>query len=101
MASGKIVSLDKVREARSPHMTGKAVCLDCRHEWVAVMPVTSDTTCIGAQWLECPECTLERGRFRFHTTSPGLHWTCNCGCDLFFVTDKHFYCPNCGAVQRM
>jgi hypothetical protein len=93
--SGKIVSLDAAREARSPHMTGRAVCLDCRHEWQAVAPT-------GIVWLVCPGCSLQRGRFLNHTeVESGTHWTCPCGCDLFYVTPTAFYCPNCGATQPM
>lgn len=91
----KVVSLADAREARTPHMAGKARCLDCRHEWVAVAP--SETL-----WLTCPKCSLSRGRFINHVEIEGeAHWTCNCGNDLFFITKANFYCPNCGTVQRM
>lgn len=95
MASGNLISLDAAREARSPHMTGQAICIDCRREWQAVAPV-------GIRWLTCPECNLQRGRLLNHVEiDSGLHWTCKCGCDLFYATPTCFYCPNCGAVQRM
>jgi len=85
-----VVSLDEHR----PHLSGKARCLntDCRFEWEAVAP-------IGARWLECPSCSLERGRFLAQVERPGSHWHCVCGCDLFYCTDTGFYCPNCGLWQ--
>lgn len=91
-----VVSLEDARKRRKPdpHVTGPAVCLDCRHEWVGVAPD-------GTVWLACPKCTLVRGRFIGHVVIGGAsHWTCNCGCDLFHVTKENFYCPNCGAVQN-
>ena len=89
----KVANLQEEREKRSPHMTVKARCLACKHEWVAVAPT-------GTIWLTCPSCTLERGRFVAQVERHGIeHWHCNCGCDLFYVTKTDSYCPNCGTVQ--
>lgn len=74
-----------------PHSEGKARCLDCGHAWEAVAPV-------GVTWMECPMCGLMRGRFVWsHLREGALHWRCDCGCDLFYVTPDGSYCPNCGA----
>ncbi len=75
------------------YSTGKAKCLACKHEWVAVAPV-------GVTWMECPECTLERGRFFAQHVREGEHWQCNCGNDLFYVSPDGVYCPNCGEWQN-
>lgn len=75
------------------HNVGRAKCLACRHEWEAIAPV-------GTIWLECPACTLERGRFIAQTQRDGLHWACNCGCDLFYINETGTYCPNCGVWQK-
>jgi Zn finger protein HypA/HybF involved in hydrogenase expression len=34
------------------HISGKARCLACKHEWAAV-------SLVGTVWLECPACSLE------------------------------------------
>lgn len=89
----QIVSLTEYRETNSPHLSGQAFCLDCQHEWVAVVP-------IGTLWLECPSCTLVRGRLKFQCERVGEQWECGCGNDLFHVTPDGVYCPNCGAWQE-
>ncbi len=81
------------KQQEEPHLSGRALCLSCRHEWVAVAP-------IGAVWLECPSCHLERGRFIAQVCRDGDHWHCNCGNNLFYVTADGFYCPNCGEWQN-
>ena len=86
--------LADARAARNPHLTGPAKCLACRHGWVAVAPT-------GTIWLECPSCTLERGRFVAQVQRDGPHWHCNCGNDLFQITEECTYCPNCGAEQEI
>lgn len=88
-----VTSLVKAREERTPHMHGPCLCLDCRHEWQGVAPV-------GAVWLECPACSLKRGRFLFDVDyGETKRWTCNCGNDLFRITPSATYCPNCGQTQ--
>lgn len=88
-ASNRVVSLDE----RRPHNAGQARCLDCKHEWAAVCPV-------GTTWLECPACTLFRGRMIGQHERDGPHWFCHCGNELFYVTPDGTYCPNCGEWQR-
>jgi Zn finger protein HypA/HybF involved in hydrogenase expression len=69
---------------------GVCVCLDCKHEWMGMADVETE-------WLECPGCGLFRGRFKFqHTHFEEEHWACVCGNDLFHITQKRTYCPNCG-----
>ena len=88
-----VVNLSKERASRESHLSGEAVCLFCRHEWVAVAPV-------GALWLECPECELSLGRLRFAVGRDGLEWSCGCGNDLFHIKPEGIYCPQCGAWQE-
>lgn len=88
-----IIDLATWKEEHTPHLAGKATCLDCRHQWAGVAPV-------GTVWLECPNCRLLRGRFLNPVEREGPHWQCNCGCDLFYVTDSGMYCPDCGAWQH-
>jgi hypothetical protein len=80
-------------EQKESWASGDAVCLDCKHEWVAVSSVANE-------WLECPACLLLRGRFKFPFSIGDKHWTCNCGNDLFRINEKCTYCPNCGEEQK-
>lgn len=89
----KFIDLAAWKEENTPHLSGKALCLACRHEWAAVAPV-------GTVWLECPSCTLSRGRFVNAVEREGAHWHCACGNDLFYATPDGFYCPNCGVWQK-
>jgi len=87
-----VIDFAKEKEEREPHLEGVAKCLACSHKWVAVAPV-------GTIWLECPSCTLERGRYVAQIQREGEHWHCNCGNDLFQATRDGVYCPNCGEWQ--
>lgn len=75
-----------------PHMECLARCIACKHEWHAVAPV-------GTVWLECPSCGTEKGVFKFHGERSGLHWTCACENQLFYIMEDGAYCPNCGDWQ--
>lgn len=88
--AGNIVSFDEY----SPHSAGKARCLDCRHEWIAVNRT-------GGRWIECPKCTLFRGRFVGQHERDDPAWHCQCNNDLFYVTPEGIYCPNCGEWQNL
>lgn len=88
-----VIDIAQAKADREPHLSGTGVCLACRHEWVAVAPV-------GTVWMECPACSLERGRFKGSVGMGGLHWHCKCGNDLFHATQDGMYCPNCGEWQH-
>lgn len=45
-----VVNLDEQR----PHYSGMCSCLNCKHEWVGVVPMTATV-------LECPSCHAMRG----------------------------------------
>lgn len=73
-----------------PHISGEIKCFGCQHKWMAVSP-------IGTKEFECPKCGTLKGRAIFECIRKDfLHWTCDCGNDLFSITPKHIYCPNCG-----
>jgi hypothetical protein len=74
---------------RRPHLTGEAVCLACKHEWVGVAP-------IGTVDIECPECKSQKGVLKHFVHRDGLHYLCNCGNPLLFATPDGCYCANCG-----
>ncbi len=85
----------KKKEEKEPEevtITGKARCILCKYEWVAVAPA-------GTVWLDCPECHSMKGIHIFSCVRKEEHWTCNCGNDLFHITKEGTYCPNCGTWQ--
>lgn len=78
---------------------GAAKCINCKREWQAIVEEEPGEEFEG--WLECPSCSLMRGRFHYTHKVPigtGM-WTCNCGNDLFHVTETGHLCPNCGKTQ--
>lgn len=80
--------------SHDPHLSGKARCCACRHDWVAVSPV-------GTDWLECPSCHLMKGRYVHPAIPSGEEaWQCACGCDVFMITRRSAFCINCGTEQR-
>lgn len=78
-------------EEQLRHKTGPAVCLACKHTWVAV-------AVSNVEWLECPECGLTRGAFKFPVI-PEQVWTCSCGNALWYITPEGYMCPNCGDTK--
>lgn len=88
-----IINLQEWREENSPHATGKAICMACAYEWVAVIAT-------GEVWFECPACKSNKGHFINHHEFAGLHWTCSCGNMLFYIHKEFVYCPNCGNIQK-
>ena len=89
----EILSLAAAREERAPHLSGRAMCLGCRHAWQAVAPV-------GTVILDCPKCGLEKGRYVGLVETDTPRWTCDCGNDLFHITTNDIYCVGCGIKQK-
>ena len=89
----KIVDFTKAKQEREPHVAGQAFCLGCDHEWAAVLPYDADVT----KPMECPSCHKHMGRFKYEFMPDGGQiFTCNCGNQLFNVTDKYrLFCPRC------
>lgn len=81
-----------------PHASGVAICGNCKHEWVAVAPA-------GQRNLECPQCSTERGAFKFpYGPNDGCEgYQCNCGSEDFFIMRRGsqgngaVYCRGCGS----
>lgn len=96
---GDVVDLGARRAERSPSLEGPAKCLDCQHRWIAVAPHDQERG--ELKWLECPACSLMRGRFIYDIALPEgwPRWVCNCGCDLMFIGDNWVRCGNCGKTQ--
>lgn len=90
-----VIDLQAAIEKRRPHVSGPARCLQCGHEWAAVAPP-------GVTWLECPECTVEKGCFIGNAyPEDGLVWQCNCGNELFLQTRNGPLCPLCGVYHEL
>lgn len=91
----EVVSFAKAKEKREPHLSGEAICIGCRHEWVAVAPV-------GVWQLECPSCLLLKGVFSHPVGAAegDALFVCDCGCEALtaYFRDRLFYlkCMNCG-----
>lgn len=80
--------------SKQPHLSGKAQCLKCKHEWIAVAP----TGCVA---LECPECKLAHGVMWAMVLPPdgeGI-WQCNFCEGVCFVYHERgvLVCVGCGA----
>lgn len=80
--------------AHRDHLSGEAICLVCRHTWIAVAPC-------GTIQLECPACGIEKGVFsRTAHCSPYLYCSA-CGCSHFSIdTNWSAYCLVCGVEHR-
>jgi len=79
-------------EKDDPHCSGEAICLICKHTYVAVVPT-------GVTFFECPACGVHKVIFKYACERSDPHWQCNCGNKLFYLTPKGLYCPNCGDWQ--
>ncbi len=90
----KVVDLRQYREDNTPHLSGFARCLACKHEWAAVSPVGT------VAFFECPNCGLPKGCYKFPVVKDTSHWTCYCGNDFFHLSLDGVYCPNCGVWQH-
>lgn len=82
------------RQKHDPHGTGEAFCIHCGHTWTAVAPV-------GVVDLECPVCQTMKGkwRFEFQPARGTMVRECNCGNQLFYLTEEGHLCANCGIYQ--
>lgn len=80
---------------KEPTGSGPAFCMQCKHEWVAVVPT-------GTVNLECPNCWAMKGllKYEYNLNEGDFIWTCKCGNTLFYISDKGTMCPNCGTYQQ-
>jgi len=93
---------EKEPEEIDPHMSGFAVCIACRHEWMAVVPV-------GVIDLQCPSCNLPRGQMMNPAeVDAGFIIACTfCNSTHHqILTDEigmpiGFVCVGCGAINEL
>lgn len=91
--------MSKVLEFKKPEkkeewLHGTGYCLECKHEWKAAAPV-------GVNVFYCPSCGTEKGVWMGIVEPPSSRWECNCGNQLFFVTETGFDCARCGTEQKV
>lgn len=86
------LATDNGERVSDPHGSGKAYCLCCKHEWIAVAP-------IGVTRFECPHCHSEKGIWKYEFI-PETMRQCKCGNQLFYITPQGHMCPNCGIFQE-
>lgn len=89
-----IISFENEKNKRESHLSGEAVCINCKHSWQVVVPVGT------FEELECPNCSTEKGIIKYGVT-PEPTWVCNCGCWLFCISGKtgESLCWQCGTTQ--
>ena len=74
----------------SQHISGEAICIGCKHEFVASAPV-------GTHELDCPQCLGNKAVFKYSITRPDEElFKCSCSSFVFNVTRNGIYCINCG-----
>lgn len=86
-----VIDISTERIRRHDHLEGNAVCLACKHEWIAIAAP-------GTLYLNCPACSLDKGVFQCGVYLP-RHWQCNCGNATFFINPDEFrlaICCYCG-----
>ena len=90
----KVVEFKKKTE-EVPHTTGDAFCIQCKHEWIAVVPEKQVQ-------LQCPKCLTFKGLFKYPACVPEGEEIrrCECGNDLFYLTPNGHLCPNCSDYQN-
>jgi len=95
---GEIVHLKPEPETVGRSLSGQAMCLVCKHTWVAVVDVEKDSY---EGDLECPSCGVQRGQFTWPFTGPPeeVVWHCGCGGVVFMITMPGTRCVNCGRHQ--
>lgn len=89
------------REPDDPHAAGPAICLECRHEWVAVAPW-------GKLNFDCPACGTGKGVWRYPFKTRGTVMICNavlddggrCFNDAFEIRPTGVYCYRCGSHHK-
>lgn len=86
---GGVIDFEARKLERSPHRSGKARCLNCKHEWIAVAP-------IGTVDLQCTKCETFQGVFVGISATAFKQWRCQCGEYMFFIDEISPYCVHCG-----
>lgn len=88
---GELIQFNKNR----PHIAGEAKCLACRATWTAVGEA-------GTRDMYCPFCDCPRGVWVNPVCAPmnTKFFVCNCGADMFRITEKGILCVSCGEMYK-
>jgi hypothetical protein len=89
----------KPRASSEEHISGEAICVGCKHQWVVVAPT-------GTVDLECPSCGAFRGVYKYPvvTKEGSEEFVHSCGCKYFQLERiapeeyGHLRCIGCGGV---
>ena len=84
-----IINLNEHR----PHLTGDAICVACKHKWIAFAS-------IGEWWFECPICGTDNGLWVTPVDPPCERYECECGSQLFYIVHDGPWCRQCGRIVR-
>lgn len=80
-------------------IAGQAICLQCKHKWVANAP-------LGTLFFECPACGLIKGVFWAACAKLDKPmFQCNCGCHSFSLVldgnERIAVCALCGTATPL
>lgn len=99
-----------VKELSDPHWHGKARCLACGYEWLAIARVGTLAAMPGEDraCLACPECTANRGVLLNHVyyqRAKGVFSCTACSCTLFQIIltedgSPCTTCAGCGTIRN-
>jgi hypothetical protein len=87
-----IVSLDSHRD----NVKGHLICLQCKHEDPEYQYVLRADDDLDKRWFECPKCNCIKATWKGTFFRHGFVWFCQCGSDLFRLSEKGPYCVICG-----
>lgn len=87
-------NVKEVKDRNSGILKGEAICLQCKHEWEAVVP-------IGSSDFLCPKCKTHKGVMKYFIDFRNdSYLKCGgCGNEMFYVLNtSQCQCPMCGLL---
>lgn len=89
---------EAIKEEPNRWGNGQLFCISCRHEWVGPFEFKPEEL----TQAECPNCGRFMGQPKYHFVPPNEEdiWYCDCGNNLFMLTEQGHLCPACGTYQR-
>lgn len=94
----KVTSLEDFKLKSGRWISGPAICMACRHEWIACLPT-------GTFEFECPECGAFKGVGKTFLGSEDDCFKCDCGSFLFTIRrikgkEPDLMCVGCGVAAE-
>ena len=87
---GNVIEL-KFNKKPTKDVMYEAYCVDCEFGWVALAP---ENTAV----CRCPMCKGVTNDLQ-ELDSENTRWICECGFDVFHVTNMEISCARCGETQ--